>query len=98
MYLGDKIRRRKRIVDLFNQQSGACYYCGKAMTLDLGYQNTATLDHLVPRSKGGPTKDWNLVAACHWDNQQKGSMSAERYFKNLRELSGVLDGIKMSAA
>jgi len=71
MSAGAKIKRRKQIVDLFNQQKGLCYYCEKPMTLDLGHWNTATRDHVIPKSKGGPSKAWNIVAACHLDNQRK---------------------------
>ena len=46
------------------------------MTLKLGEYNTATLDHLIPRSQKGPTNDFNLVAACHADNQLKGKRPA----------------------
>ena len=27
--------------------------------------NSATLEHMVPRSQGGPNETWNLVMACH---------------------------------
>jgi 5-methylcytosine-specific restriction endonuclease McrA len=45
-----------------------CQYCG-AKDLDL------TLDHVVPRSKGGPFSWENLVAACHKCNGRKGDLS-----------------------
>ena len=70
---GDKIHRRNRIIRFFNKQFGQCHYCGTDMTLDLGYRNTATIDHVIPRKRGGPTKDWNIVAACYTCNQAKGS-------------------------
>jgi 5-methylcytosine-specific restriction endonuclease McrA len=48
-----------------------CQYCGKT---DL----TLTIDHVVPRSKGGEYSWENLVTACHRCNTKKGD-------KTLRE-------------
>lgn len=45
-----------------------CQYCAKKFT----YKNL-TLDHVVPKSRGGG-KGWlNLVSACHCCNQKKGN-------------------------
>lgn len=52
------------------RDSWTCQYCGSK-----GTKNTLTLDHIIPKSKGGP-KTWeNLVAACKTCNQRKGSRS-----------------------
>ncbi len=72
-------RRRTRLVTLFNIQSGACVYCGDSMTLKLGFAKTATLDHVIPRSRGGPTNEGNLVAACSLCNRSKGSLSVKEF-------------------
>ncbi len=34
---------------------GKCHYCG---------EHADTLDHIVPRSVGGPSRQWNLIGAC----------------------------------
>lgn len=65
-------RRKQSIYRLFNEQSGLCAYCGKEMTLHLGKPNTITRDHVIPRSKGGPTEAWNLYGACLTCNSRKG--------------------------
>jgi 5-methylcytosine-specific restriction endonuclease McrA len=72
-------RRKTRLVTLFNIQSGACVYCGDGMTLALGSTKTATLDHVIPRSRGGPTNEGNLVAACSLCNRSKGSLSVKEF-------------------
>lgn len=47
-----------------------CQYCGHKAT-DL------TIDHIIPKSRGG-TDNWeNLVAACHKCNNRKGNRTPE---------------------
>lgn len=43
-----------------------CAYCGRSAT---------TVDHVVPRARGGQSSWLNLVAACETCNFRKGSMS-----------------------
>jgi len=45
-----------------------CAYCGRSLTEEM-----ATLDHLLPRAKGGENYPDNLVLACVGCNQSKGS-------------------------
>lgn len=45
----------------------ACQYCGKKLTL-----KDATVDHVIPRSKGGKTIWSNVVTACAGCNRKKG--------------------------
>ena len=46
----------------------SCQYCGDAMS-----SSELTLDHVVPRSRGGLSSWENLVACCHPCNRQKGN-------------------------
>ncbi len=59
---------------------GRCYYCGTDLTPD-----TATHDHMVPKSKKGGSGLSNLVLACRPCNQRKADMSVDEY----RERCGV---------
>ena len=44
-----------------------CQYCGKYFSYD-----ELTMDHVTPKSRGGP-KTWeNIVASCRFCNQRKG--------------------------
>lgn len=79
------IRRKSTIVKLFTQQAGRCHYCERRMTLKIGHEHTATKDHIIPKSKGGPTQMWNLVAACHLCNQRKGAMSYHRFTELIQQ-------------
>lgn len=50
-----------------------CQYCGVKCR-----QQTISIDHVVPRSKGGKTVWTNVVAACHTCNRKKANRSPER--------------------
>jgi len=50
-----------------------CQYCGEVSPQRL------EVDHIIPRSRGGPTTPDNLVASCHRCNQEKGNQTAEEY-------------------
>lgn len=56
--------------NIFKRDGGKCQYCGS--TKDL------TLDHLIPRSKGGKSTWTNLVTACKKCNSIKGDCSLEK--------------------
>lgn len=50
----------------------ACQYCGRS-----GQSATLTLDHVIPRSRGGESAWENLVACCHECNNRKGNRTPE---------------------
>jgi hypothetical protein len=49
-----------------------CAYCGKENV-------PLQLDHLLPRSRGGPTRASNLAPACKPCNQEKGNRTAVEF-------------------
>lgn len=55
-----------------------CAYCGHRVKL-----SNATLDHILPRSKGGLDTPSNLVLACERCNQTKASRSATEWRDDL---------------
>lgn len=56
----------------------SCQYCGTTPG-----RGSLTVDHVIPRSRGG-THDWfNLVAACKACNQKKGSSTPEEAMMKL---------------
>lgn len=63
-----------------------CQYCSKALT-----KATATVDHVVPRSKGGKDTWENTVIACLSCNQRKGDKTLQqagmRPLKSLHKLT-----------
>ncbi|MCU0326479.1 MAG: HNH endonuclease [Spirosomaceae bacterium] len=55
--------------NVFRRDSNKCVYCGSHEDL--------TLDHLIPKSKGGKTNWDNLVTACRRCNSRKGDNTPE---------------------
>ncbi|MFD2247709.1 HNH endonuclease [Pontibacter ruber] len=55
--------------NIMRRDNYACQYCGAAKNL--------TLDHLLPRSRGGETSWYNLVTACMRCNTRKGDRTPE---------------------
>jgi|SRR5262245_26983292 len=67
--------RQNRIINrhrIFARDRFRCQYCGRRGTaFDL------TLDHILPRSRGGRTLAENLVASCKACNNRKGDRTPE---------------------
>jgi len=58
-----------------------CQYCGEVLP-----SGELTLDHVIPRSRGGSSTWENLVACCHPCNRRKGNQFAtEAGMKLMRE-------------
>ncbi|SEG39303.1 HNH endonuclease [Algoriphagus boritolerans] len=56
--------------NLFKRDNGECQYCGSKRHL--------TIDHIIPKSKGGKTNWTNLVTACNRCNVNKGDKTPEQ--------------------
>ncbi len=82
--------------NIFKRDGHQCVYCG--------LRNDLTLDHVIPKSRGGRTSWDNLVTACRRCNAKKGDFKPEeagftpshRPFKPsfimfLRDFSGAID-------
>jgi 5-methylcytosine-specific restriction endonuclease McrA len=73
-----------------------CHYC--SIPLIRGFKNNleaieslkkngfglATVDHIVPLSKGGSNEPWNMVLACLDCNEAKGDSSYRQFLKTIR--------------
>jgi 5-methylcytosine-specific restriction endonuclease McrA len=58
-----------------------CQYCGTVLP-----SGELTLDHVIPRSRGGSSTWENLVACCHLCNRRKGNQfPTEAGMKLMRE-------------
>ena len=93
--------KRQKLKKLFAAQNGLCFYCENPMRwVELeelqrnGYRSKGldvTLDHKIPKSRGGTDSLNNLVACCSTCNNRKGDVSFEKFVENhkldLREKS-----------
>ena len=63
--------------NIFKRDEFECQYCDT--------KNNLTLDHLVPRSKGGRSTWTNLVTACKPCNAKKGDYTLEQMGMSLKQ-------------
>jgi hypothetical protein len=57
------LRRR-----VFQRDHGRCRYCG---LVQVGQSAVFHINHLIPRSRGGPTDESNLALQCPWCSLHK---------------------------
>lgn len=58
---------------LFNRDNWTCQYCGRDLTSE-----TATVDHVIPKSRGG-RKTWkNCVTSCKPCNKRKANRTPDQ--------------------
>ena len=59
---------------VIHRDNSTCRYCGKKA-------KPSELDHVVPRSLGGPNTPWNLVVACHKCNRRKDNQTVTEFLR-----------------
>lgn len=65
--------------NVLSRDGHRCQYCGEVFEA-----SALTLDHVVPRSKGGATSWTNIVTACRPCNHRKGDRTPSRAGMTLR--------------
>lgn len=67
-----------------------CFYCERPFNVELkknsDFYLKHTIDHILPRSKGGTDQSWNLVDCCHVCNLYKADYTIDE-FEQLLETS-----------
>jgi 5-methylcytosine-specific restriction endonuclease McrA len=86
--LHNQVRRRHRVVRFsrFNvllRDGFRCQYCGASPSI-----RELTMDHVMPRARGGPTRWNNVVAACKPCNNRKGMRTPEEALMPLEQRPG----------
>lgn len=75
---------RPRVVfsrrNIFRRDQNTCQYCGKR-----GPSDNMSIDHIVPRSRGGAASWTNCVVACRGCNERKGSRSLSQIGMRLQQ-------------
>lgn len=86
-YLKNKAKRRgygeatlpnNVISDMLYQQNNKCFYCKN----ELGDYH---IDHIIPLSKGGKHKEYNLVVTCPKCNLSKSAKYPDEFINKLKE-------------
>ena len=74
----------RQLLDLLQKQGFKCALTGRALTPD-----DCSLDHVVPRSKGGPHEIGNCQLVVAAANQAKGTMTHEEFVNLCRDVVRV---------
>lgn len=61
----------KRVI--FDKTGGRCHICGRVLKFDAkrGERGRWSIDHIVPRARGGKEKEENFLPACRFCNGKK---------------------------
>ena len=67
--------RRKFRQSIFESWEWKCAYCGEDLDID-----SATIDHILPKFKGGHNVKSNMLCSCSKCNRSKGSLLLEEWY------------------
>lgn len=71
----------KKLNALLFHQGGKCFYCDELLDI-----NEASIDHIIPRAKGGKDELDNLVVCCKYANHAFGDCSPKQKMLVIKEL------------
>ena len=74
--LSPRNARRKFRQSIFESWEWKCAYCDKDLDID-----SATIDHILPKFKGGHNVKSNMLCSCSKCNRSKGSSLLEEWYK-----------------
>ena len=87
------------LVRLYENQNHCCSYCGRNTILPSDLKDSddkllmATVDHIVPLSKGGKSNGSNYVMSCDRCNNLKGDTDEETFRYALKEKGKFLNDV-----
>lgn len=73
--MGKEISAKKWLL-VYSKTNSRCAYCGKQLPKD---SIDATIDHVIPKTKGGRNNIENLLPCCRSCNTSKGVKTLEEY-------------------
>ena len=72
--------------DLIERDGPACVWCGREL-----WRRDLTLEHVVPRSRGGHMTPENALLACRSCNRRRGSRPVDAYVRDLLRQGARVD-------
>jgi len=75
-----------RVDQLIERDGAACVWCGREL-----WRNDLTLEHVVPRSRGGHAVPENALVACRRCNRRRGSRPVDAYIRELVDEGATVD-------
>lgn len=78
---------KRRLLELHKAHDGKCAYCPCITVLREAWfkkyndGDTATIDHVIPRARGGRDHWQNLALACRACNTLKGALTLDEFNK-----------------
>lgn len=79
----NKLKRKIERLKIIIRDNWICKYCGKCLKDSL---EELTLDHVIPRCRGGHSTKENLVVACKFCNSKKGSMGEGQILSKKKQM------------
>ena len=56
----------------YNLGHKRCHYCCRQLNYKSGHKNSATVEHIIPKSKGGTLAQANTLVICSECNRKRG--------------------------
>ena len=81
---------------LAEAQNWKCCFCGVRMDEMHGKRNSVTVEHVIPKSKGGTNDMANLAASCYACNNNRGTKDAETFRSSQDQKSNAV--VRLEAA
>lgn len=75
-------KKQSRLKRIYKLYKGVCFYCNCVLTA-----SEASVDHKIPKSKGGTNKISNLVLSCKPCNEEKSDMGFEEFLFKIRKIT-----------
>jgi 5-methylcytosine-specific restriction endonuclease McrA len=70
-----KLEQRQELKRVaYRREGGCCFYCDKPLRYE-----SATMDHIKPKSQGGKLEIGNIVIACFKCNNRRGDYPADMF-------------------
>lgn len=76
MNVGKDANTRIRVAE---RAGWKCFWCDQSVRMDMGWQNSATIEHVLPKSQGGTNKLSNLTCACYRCNRLRRTQSVDKF-------------------